>query len=245
MGRFDDRVVLVTGAARGQGEAEARQFVAEGATVVLADVRDELGEALAAELGERTHYRRLDVADEADWAAMVGWIGETLGRLDVLVNNAGIFRVALIEDMTLEQYLRIVTVNQVGCWLGMKAVLPLMKDRGGSIVNISSVGGQVGYAGMSAYGASKFAVRGMTKVAAIEFGRHGIRVNSVHPGMIDTPMIDIARAGAESMWAAYPTARPGQPEEVAHLVCFLASDEASYCNGAEFVVDGGSSAGHG
>jgi 3alpha(or 20beta)-hydroxysteroid dehydrogenase len=244
VGRFDDRVVLVTGAARGQGEAEARQFQAEGATVVLADVRDELGEAVAAELGERAHYRHLDVADEAGWTSLVGWIGKAFGRLDVLVNNAGIFRVALIEEMTLEQYQRVVAVNQVGCWLGMKAVLPLMRDGGGSIVNISSLAGQVGYAGMSAYGASKFAVRGMTKVAAIEFGRHGIRVNSVHPGMIDTPMIDVLLTGAESMWSTYPTARPGGPEEVARLVCFLASDEASYCNGAEFVVDGGSSAGY-
>ncbi|HMD45537.1 MAG TPA: SDR family oxidoreductase [Acidimicrobiales bacterium] len=244
MGRFEDKVVLVTGAARGQGEAEVRRFVAEGARAVVADVRDELGRAVADDLGPAAVYRHLDVAEADQWAALMDTVQADLGRLDVLVNNAGIFRTGLIEDTSVEEYERVIAVNQLGCWLGMKAALdPMRRSGGGAIVNISSVGGLTGFAGMSAYVASKFAVRGMTKVAALEFGRFAIRVNSVHPGMIDTPMIDVSAAGSSGRWSSYPAARPGRPEEVAGLVAFLASDDAAYCTGGEFVIDGGASAG--
>ncbi len=242
MGRFDGKVALISGAARGQGAAEARLFAAEGASVVLADVRDDIGKAVATDIGGTAQYQHLDVSDPEAWSATVRSVDEEFGRLDVLVNNAGIFRVASIEEMALEEYLEVIRVNQIGVWLGMKSVLDLMRrSGGGAIINISSVGGLFGFTGMSAYGASKFAVRGMTKVAALEFAPYGIRVNSVHPGMIDTPMIaDLRRESGES---TYRNTRPGQPEEVADLVAYLASSESSFCNGAEFVIDGGTSIG--
>jgi 3alpha(or 20beta)-hydroxysteroid dehydrogenase len=244
MGRFDDKVVLITGAARGQGAAEARLFAGEGAAVMLADVRDDLGESVATDIGSSARYRHLDVGEPEEWTTVVKDTEEAFGHLDVLVNNAGIFRVATIAEMELEDYLEVIRVNQVGVWLGMKAVLdPMQRSGGGAIINISSVGGLFGFTGMSAYGASKFAVRGMTKVAALEFAPFGIRVNSVHPGMIDTPMIS-SLVRSEDEWSTYRNTRAGQPEEVADLVAFLASTESSFCNGAEFVIDGGTSVGH-
>jgi 3alpha(or 20beta)-hydroxysteroid dehydrogenase len=244
MGRFDDAVVLITGAARGQGAAEARLFADQGAAVILADVLDDLGKAVATEIGDAARYHHLDVGDPEEWSTTVGAVEQEFGRLDVLVNNAGIFRIASIAEMTLDEYVEVIKVNQIGVWLGMKSVLDLMRrSGGGAIINISSVGGLFGFTGMSAYGASKFAVRGMTKVAALEFAPYGIRVNSVHPGMIDTPMIaDLARPNDE--WSTYRSTRAGRPAEVADLVAFLASAESSFCNGAEFVIDGGTSVGH-
>ena len=247
MGRLDGKVALISGAARGQGEAEARLFVAEGAHVLLGDVLDELGEKVAADIGNGAAYQHLDVTRPEDWAKAVAGAGERFGRLDVLVNNAGILRLGLIEQLPVEEYRAIVDVNQVGCFLGMQAAIPALKAAGGgSIVNTSSTAGLVGSAGLVAYTATKFAVRGMTKCAAIELGRFGIRVNSVHPGGIDTEMVRRPDFGDYDITTGFnrlPIARIGEPVEVARLMVFLASDESSYCTGAEFLIDGGLLAG--
>lgn len=244
MKRFENKVVLVTGAARGQGEAEARLFHAEGASVVLADVLDAEAAKLADALGPRALAVHLDVAEAAQWTAAIDAALERFGRLDVLVNNAGILRWGRIEDMSLDEYLEVVRINQTGCWLGMKAALPALKAAGGgAIVNISSVAGIQAIGGASAYTASKFAVRGMTKCAALEFGRYNIRVNSVHPGGIDTPMVHTPDRELNAAYQHLPIARIGTPAEVARLVAFLASDEAAYCTGGEFAIDGGMMAG--
>ena len=247
MARLDGKVALITGAARGQGEAEARRFVAEGARVVLGDVLDDEGCRVAASLGERAVWARHDVASEASWAEFVETARRRFGRIDVLVNNAGILGIAPIASITLEQYMRVINVNQVGCLLGMRAVIPAMAEAGGgSIINIASTAGLEGVAGLVAYVSSKFAIRGMTKTAALELGRVGIRVNAICPGGIDTPMgrgDDFEKVDSSGVLAALPLARIGQPEEVANLAVFLASDESSYCTGSDFVIDGGMLAG--
>jgi len=249
MGRLDGKVALITGAARGQGAAEARLFVDEGARVMLSDVRDDDGELLAKELGERAAYRHHDVAREDDWAATVAATAAMFGRLDVLVNNAGVFAVIPMTMTTLEEYMRIVTINQVGTFLGMKAVAETMIGQSaGSIINISSVAGLGGSAGTIAYTSTKFAVRGMTKVAALELAPFGVRVNSVHPGLIDTPMMTEAfePMGDDSILktleANLPIGRFASADDVARLVLFLASDDSNYSTGSEFVVDGGMTA---
>jgi 3alpha(or 20beta)-hydroxysteroid dehydrogenase len=249
MGRLDGKVALITGAARGQGAAEARLFVDEGARVMLSDIRDDDGELLAKELGERAAYRHHDVAKEDDWAATVAATAATYGRLDVLVNNAGVFAVIPMTMTTLEEYMRIVTINQVGTFLGMKAVAETMiGQNAGSIINISSVAGLAGSAGTIAYTSTKFAVRGMTKVAALELVPFGVRVNSVHPGLIDTPMMTevFEPIGGDSirttLEANLPIGRFASADDVARLVLFLASDDSSYSTGSEFVVDGGMTA---
>jgi len=247
MNRLDGKVVLITGGSRGQGEAEARMFVAEGAKVVIADVLDDAGKALAAELGDAAMYQHLDVTQEADWAAAVAATQKHFGKLDALINNAGVLRFGSIEELTLEKYRLVIEVNQVGCWLGMKAVLPALKAAGGgAIVNTSSVAGMEGVAGGSAYAASKFAVRGMTKVAALEFGRYNIRVNSVHPGGIDTEMArppEFAGLDDSGVYKTMPLGRIGRPDEVAEMMVFLVSDQSSYSTGSEFIIDGGMLAG--
>ncbi len=248
MSRLEDKVALITGGSRGQGEAEARLFASEGAKVVVADVLDAEGSKVAAEIGDAARYVHLDVILEADWQRAVAETVATFDKLDVLVNNAGIVRTGLVQDMSLASYMEVVNVNQVGTFLGMRAVVaPMREARGGSIVNISSNAGLEGVEGVVAYVATKWAVRGMTKTAAIELGRYGIRVNSVHPGGVDTPMISgdaLAGVDQDAAFASQPIARIGRPEEIARLVLFLASDEASYSTGSEFAADGGRMAGH-
>jgi 3alpha(or 20beta)-hydroxysteroid dehydrogenase len=240
-GSLEGKVALITGAARGQGRAEAELFAAEGATVVLADVRDELGDAAAAAIGSAATYQRLDVTSEADWERVVDDTVAAHGTVDVLVNNAAIFHRRALEDETVEGMTETWRVNLLGPFLGMRAVTdPMRSGGGGSIVNVSSAAGLTGFAWQSAYGSAKWALRGITKIAAVELGAAGIRVNSVHPGVVDTDMV--AGLGADRFTAA-PLGRPSAPEEIARVVCFLASDAASYLTGAELAVDGGLLAG--
>ncbi|GAA5054571.1 3alpha(or 20beta)-hydroxysteroid dehydrogenase [Thermocatellispora tengchongensis] len=242
MGILDGKVALISGGARGMGAAHVRRFLAEGARVVFGDVLEEEGKALAAETGAT--FVRHDVRSPAEWAAATGAAVDAYGRLDVLVNNAGILRFRRIAEMDLAEFEEVVGVNLTGTWLGVKSVIEPMKAAGGgAIVNISSVEGFIGAEGLSAYSASKFAVRGVTKAAARELARFGIRVNSVHPGAINTPMVAAPELAAEIDGAAFLRAMPirrfAEPVEVSHVVAFLASDRASYCTGGEFTVDGG------
>jgi 3alpha(or 20beta)-hydroxysteroid dehydrogenase len=236
--KLDGKVAIISGAARGQGEAEARLFVAEGASVVIGDVLDD-GEAVAKDLGDAAVFTRLDVTDEDAWQQAVALATERFGGVDVLVNNAGILGFNAIDKMPADEFRKVLDVNTTGTFLGMKSVVKAMSARGGgAIVNISSTAGLMGQAFLAAYVASKWAVRGMTKAAAAELGRKGIRVNSVHPGGIDTPMI----AGTDHSAPYYrrlPIPRVGSVDEVARVVLFLASDESSYMTGAELAVDGG------
>jgi len=248
MRRLEGKVALITGAARGQGEAEARLFAAEGAKLVLGDVLDDAGKDVARALGDCAVYQHHDVSREESWASFVATAQQTFGRIDVLVNNAGILHVSPLAQTRLEDYLRVVHVNQVGCFLGMKSVIPAMAAAGrGSIVNVSSTTGLEGALGLVAYVSTKFAIRGMTKTAALELGRVGIRVNVVCPGGIDTPMgrggDGFEQVDTSGWYAALPLGRIGTPDEVARLALFLASDDSSYCTGAEFVCDGGQLAG--
>jgi 3alpha(or 20beta)-hydroxysteroid dehydrogenase len=249
MGALDGKVAIISGAARGQGAASAKLFVAEGARVVIGDVLDELGKELAESLGAAAVFRHLDVSSEDDWTNVVNESVEAWGGVDILVNNAGILRFAALPDMPLEDYMRIVNVNQVGTFLGMRAVSkPMMSAGKGSIVNISSIEGLAGMPYLTAYTSTKFAIRGMTKVAALELGPHGIRVNSVHPGMIETDMVKDAAGGhdVDLSPAAKRIAlrRMGQPEDIAEVVLFLACDRSSYVTGAELAADGGATATH-
>lgn len=242
MGRLEGKVALITGGAKGQGASEAALFRAEGATVWIVDVDDERGEATAAEVGAT--YRHLDVRDEAAWSALVSEIVAGDGHLDALINNAGIFTYARLVDTSVDDFTRQFDVNQLGVFLGMRAVAPTMiAARRGSIVNISSAAGIVGTPNTIGYSATKWAVRGMSKVAAVELGRHGVRVNSVHPGVIDTELLYenpvMQREDLTPVLRTVPLRRMAQPSEVATVALFLASDEASYCTGGEFIVDGG------
>lgn len=242
--RLDGKVAIITGAARGQGASAARQFVTQGAKVLITDVLDEEGEVLAKELGDAASFFHLDVREQSEWADAVAECETKWGKLNVLVNNAGILKFAMLEELALDQLRLILDINLVGTLLGMQAAIPAMRRAGGgSIVNISSTEGLGATVGCAAYTASKFAVRGITKVAAIENGKDGIRTNSVHPGSIDTNMMRDLGLTDEHMTALGSKIpglrRVGLPDEVAGVVVFLASDESSYCNGAEFVVDGG------
>ncbi len=243
MGRLDGKVAIITGAARGQGAAEARLFAAEGARVVLADVLDDEGKAVAGEIGDAAAYAHLDVTDEGQWSDAVALAERTFGPVTVLVNNAGILLFQAVHKTELADFDRILRVNVHGVFLGMKVVTPSMeKAGGGSIVNISSTAGLQGLPYLAAYVASKWAVRGLTKSAAIDLGHKGIRVNSVHPGGIDTPMVAGTSADAP-FYKRLPVARMGSADESARAVLFLASDEASYIAGAELAVDGGATCG--
>ena len=247
MGRLTDRVALITGGARGQGEAEARLFHREGAKVVIADLLEEQGKALEEELGERALFIRLDVTSEEGWHDTVAATLERFGALHILVNNAGILRLGSVLDMALDDYMAVVQVNQVGSFLGIKiGGRAIVDSGGGSIVNTSSIGGLWGIPGGVAYSASKFAVTGMTKTAAIELGRSGVRVNSIHPGIIDTDMVRAFRPEteeADAAGASLPVGRMGTPEDIAALALFLASDESGFCTGSSFTADGGVMAG--
>ncbi len=240
--RLEGRTAIVTGGARGMGEAHVRALAAAGARVLCTDVLEAEGLALAKELGDTVAFFRLDVSDRQQWQEAVRSVETQFGRVSILVNNAGIFRAASIEEMAEADYRKIIDINQTGVFLGMQAVIGSMRRAGGgSIVNISSSNGFAALPHMAAYTASKFAVRGMTKVAALEFGKDNVRVNSIHPGAIKTPMLD-GVTEAPSMLEKLiklPIARLGTPEEVANLMLFLVGDESSYCTGSEFIVDGG------
>jgi NAD(P)-dependent dehydrogenase (short-subunit alcohol dehydrogenase family) len=239
-----DKAVLITGAARGQGAAEAELFCREGARVTLADIRDELGERQAEALRDAGHqaiYRRLDVASGADWNAAVADAEAEFGALDVLVNNAGVVGFDGVADTSDEEWARVVAVNQTGVFLGMREAVRVMRKRkSGSIVNISSIWGSAAAAGAHAYHAAKGAVRNMTKNAAMTYVADGIRVNSVHPGFIDTPLTQAQAPELNKVViASTPMKRGGKPIEVAYGCLFLACDESSYVTGAELAIDGG------
>ncbi|MEV7190985.1 glucose 1-dehydrogenase [Streptomyces sp. NPDC093510] len=253
MGKLDGRVVIVTGAARGQGEQEARLFVEEGARVLIADVLDEQGEALAGELGAKAaKYVHLDVGVEADWQAAVTTAKDTFGKIDGLVNNAGILRFNELVSTPLEEFQQIIQVNQIGCFLGIRTVAPeITAAGGGTIVNTASYTALTGMAYVGAYAATKHAVLGLTRVAALELAAKNIRVNAVCPGAVDTPMtnpaqldptVDAAEAG-EAVAGLYkklvPLGRVGQPQEVAALALFLTGGDSAYITGQPFVIDGG------
>ena len=246
MSRLKDKRAIVTGAAQGQGAAIARAFASEGAHVVIADIAD--GTTLAKELGNSAHFVQHDVTDPASWDRVVAEAEDRFGdAVNVLVNNAGVLRFGEVDTMPLDELDLLINVNLRGCFLGMRAVAPAMKrHRQGSIINCSSVEGLAGMSSLTAYTATKFAIRGMTKAAAVELGAYNVRVNSVHPGMIDTPMTQVHGGDAAMRWGAtrIPLERVGTPEDVAPLYVYLASDESSYTTGGEFAVDGGATATH-
>lgn len=247
LNRLQDRFAIVTGGASGIGAATVRLFASEGARVLIADIDGNAGERLAMDIGPSVIYRHLDVARQADWECCM----DEFGKVDILVNNAGTGTGGSVVDEPLEGHRRTLDVNVTGVWLGMRAVLPAMIKQGsGSIINISSIDGLVGVAQLTTYSASKFAVTGMTKSVALEVGPKGVRVNSVHPGFISTPMFNKKVPGSPGKAARYeeaiarqPIPRAGLPEEVAKAILFFASDDSSYCTGSTLVVDGGHTAG--
>lgn len=246
-GRLAGKVAIITGAARGMGEASARLFAAEGARVLLVDKRDDLGGAVAASIGASARYVSADVTDPAGWAAIAAACVERFGAPTVLLNNAGIIRVQPLLETDLDTFHKVIDTNLTSCFLGMQAIVPLMRDAGGgSVINVASPQGIEGRGNFGAYTASKFGVRGLTRTAAIEFGPLGVRVNCVIPGPIRTAMTD-RKGWTEDDYAAayggYPLGRRGEPHEVAAVNLFLASDESSFCTGADFVADGGVLAG--
>ena len=243
MGRMEGKVAIVTGGSRGIGEATVRAFVEQGAKVVIGDVLDEEGQALADELGDVAVFQHLDVSQETEWNEAVA-LAQSLGDYNVLVNNAGIVHVAAITDTSVEDFMRVVAVNQLGMFLGIRSAIEPMKTAGGgSIINVSSIEGFRSQPGLSAYSSTKWAARGLTKNAAMELGQYDIRVNSIHPGAVYTIMGGAERATEEEQnetWYTHvPIPRVGKPHEIASVAVFLAADEGTYCTGAEFKADGG------
>lgn len=237
MARVEDKVVLVTGGARGMGAAHAEALVAEGARVVIGDILDDAGRGVAEKLGEAAIFVHLDVTDQDHWEQAVAASVERFGRLDALVNNAGIVKVGPLRGSSLSDWQHVLDVNLTGAYLGMRtAIEPMITAGGGSIVNISSVEGLAGSANLHAYVAAKFGLRGITKSAAVEVARYNIRVNSIHPGLVHTPL---SQGVTEEFMAPIPMRRGASPAEISTFVVFLVSDESSYATGAEFVVDGG------
>ncbi|WP_029923166.1 SDR family NAD(P)-dependent oxidoreductase [Nevskia soli] len=243
MARLDGKVAIITGGARGMGGATSRLFAAEGAKVVIADVLDKEGAELAQELKGSAIFQHHDVTDEASWANVVAKAIATFGKVDILVNNAGILLFKTLLDTSKADYERVLGVNLMGAFLGIKAVAPHMIERGnGSIVNVSSVDGMKGANSLGAYSSSKWGLRGLTRVAAMEFGHKGVRVNSIHPGGIDTAMgnpYSENRTEVNKRYTMVPLQRVGDPIEAARTSLFLASDDSSYLCGAEIAVDGG------
>ncbi|MFF0743464.1 SDR family NAD(P)-dependent oxidoreductase [Streptomyces sp. NPDC004111] len=238
---LDGKVVVITGAGRGQGAAEAVLFAEAGARVVVTDIVAETGRETAASLGDQGLFVPHDVTDAESWAEVTAAALSGFGRIDALVNNAALWRTASVEKESPENFEALFRVNLLGPFLGIQAVLPALKEAGGgSVVNVSSTAGLVGIPGHAAYGSTKFGLRGLTRSSALDLARYRIRVNSVHPGAIDTPMI-ASTAGRD--WSHLPLGRLGRPEEVGELVRFLVSDASSYITGTEFTVDGGSTAG--
>lgn len=249
MGKLDGQVALISGGARGQGEHQARLFAREGAAIAIGDLLEEDGNRVAESIndtGGQAIFRKLDVSDQSSWAEMVDATTEQFGKLNILINNAGILRNGSIEDTTLQEYLETIKINQVGVWLGIRAAIKPMREAGGGcIINTSSTAGLEGYPDSSAYVSSKFAVRGLTKVAALELGPYNIRVNSVHPGPIDTLMTtneDTPRRPDGEVPVRMSIPRFGHVDEVAKMMLFIAA-EATYSTGSEFVLDGGLTAG--
>ena len=236
MGRVAGKVALISGGARNIGGASARMLVAEGAKVVIGDLLDDEGSALADELGDAARYVHLDVTSDADWRSAVEFTVAEFGKLDVLFNNAGIFNGGQLQRYKTEQWQQMLDVNLTGAFLGMRAAADAMiAAGGGSIINTSSIEGLRGTPWAHGYVASKWGLRGLTKSVALELAPHGIRVNSLHPGRISTPATDAMPADLIPI----PLGRPGLPDEVASFVLFLASDESSFATGSEFVMDGG------
>lgn len=243
MGRLENKIAVVTGAAQGMGESHARTMLKEGAKVVITDLNSTKGEALAEELGENVLFVKQDVTKEDDWKKVVSEAESTFGPINILVNNAGISFNKTFEECSLDDYMKIVNINQVSVFLGMKYVQPsIAKANGGSIINISSMNGIVG--GAVGYTDTKFAVRGITKAGALEFAKDNIRVNSIHPGVVETPLVtegdsyEMIKEFAKTI----PLGRMAQSQDISDLVLFLASDDSRYSTGSEFIVDGGMTA---
>lgn len=247
MGRLNGKVAIVTGAARGQGESTARLFAAEGAKVAIVDLLEEEGKAVAASLGDAASFHAIDISKESDWQKLVADIVAKWGKVDILINNAAICPNASILEMPVDDFRKVIDINLVGSWLGIKTVGKQMVSQGsGSIVNVHSVGALWGINGLGAYSASKWGLRGLSKTGAMELGHRGVRVNAIFPGGIASPMAGVDNVPREIVnqnFVGQPIARIGEPEEVANASLFLASDEASYIIGAEIVIDGGMTAG--